>query len=223
MNRRRSSTLIGLAALALLFAGTARADLHIGLSSLINGSTPTGVTPWLDAVFHTNTAGDVTLTMSNLMPAAEITDDWMFNVLVNGGLDATSLVAHYVSGPAYTLTQRSSQSDNGGSNMKAGLFNLHFAWTTANNANRFSGGRTVVMEFTGGGITEDSFDVLSAVDTRYGITTAVSAAHIQGIPPSTSGSVRGDVVPPVPEPGSILLFLGAAAGLAPAIRRRFAR
>jgi hypothetical protein len=213
----RKTAWIGLAAAGLALAatcvGSARADsLILNLGKSLNGTTPSGSPPWLTADFESTVGGTVTLTMTNNMPSAEFTPQWLFNV--GPGVNPANLSFTHVSGPNPTTAVGGATV--GDASIKAGTFNVLFSWGTANNANRFSGGRTVVETITDAadGITAASFKALST-GSQGGI---LSAAKVQGIP-AAGGTASGTIVDfhaqSVPEPSSLALgiagFLGAGA------------
>jgi hypothetical protein len=214
-----SLTVVGLA-VAAAFPVSARGDsLIINLGKSLNGTTPAGSPPWLTADFESTVAGTVTLTMTNNMPAAEFTPIWLFDVVP--GVNPANLSFTHVSGP--NPTSALGGATTGAPSIKAGTFDLEFTWTTANNANRFSGGTTVVETIT------DAADKITAASFNHGSAGSqggwLSAAKIQGIP-STDGTASGTIVDfhprPVPEPSSLVLGIGGLIGtIAIAGRHRY--
>jgi PEP-CTERM motif len=202
-------------AVAAISTGTTRADsLMIDLSVSHNGTAPSGSTPWLTADFESTTAGTVTLTLTNNMPSGEFTPIMLFNTTV----DPANLTFSYVSGPTPNPAPTGG-STTGDASIKAGTFNVEFQWTTANNANRFSGGTTVVETITDAtdSITAASFNALST-GSQGGF---LSASKIQGIPSgmtTASGTIVNGAA--VPEPSSVLMAVMGFAGVIGLVHRR---
>ena len=210
---------IAASVIASICSGAARAgSFPIDLNTSLNGTAPNGSTPWVTADFESTTAGTVTLTLKNLMPSAEFVPLILFNTTAN----PANLTFTYVSGPK--PTSATGGSTTGDSSIKAGTFNVEFDWTTANNANRFKGGTTVVETITDATdkITAASFNSLST-GSEGGF---LSASKIQGIP-SGNSTASGTIVngAAVPEPSSALMAVMGIAGVIGIAwrRRRLAR
>jgi hypothetical protein len=195
---------------------TAKGDFMFSLSASINGMAPDSTSlPYLTASFHQVDAQTVQLTMTNLLPSTDLVDKWLFNYKTN----ATGLVATYVSGTQATVTASSSQSLTGGNDLKAGLFDVMFAFQTTNTSKLFSGGTTSVfdLKLSGGGkINANDFMFVSADKPKPNGEFGgwVSAALLQGF-------CEGGSVGAVPEPSSFFMLSLGGIGLAfGAIRRR---
>jgi hypothetical protein len=124
----RQSLLVGLATFFMSAATsweTAKADLNLNLSTVVNGSTPSGSNPWATLDFHTVSAGDVELTITNSLPSSEFITTGLFNV---SGISPSSLIFTYLSG---ATTSSINLNSNGGNNIKAGQFGIDFEYPTA--------------------------------------------------------------------------------------------
>jgi hypothetical protein len=228
-NGRRVGSLMAALAAVALGGAAARADLVIVMNDPYTpaGVQPAGSPPWGTATFKDLGGNKVELTMAlNLQGASEFVSNWYFNF--DETLAIGMLSAAYVSGQA-------AQSVNVGPfnayNVPgSGRADIRFGFTTANNANRFTGTETSVYTFTyfgAGTFNADSFKFLFQPKGENPVF--LSAMHVQGLSGGGSVHVGGhEYVPPppphtVPEPSSIVLAgLGGVAliGLA---RRRQAR
>lgn len=191
----------------------AMAAVIFDLDTTINGSTPTGSPPFLTAVFQTTATDTVQVTLTNNMPSTNFVDNWMFNV---DSLPA--LVFTWVSGVQAISVTSGLDFSNGGSNMKAGLFDVEFHYPgNTSDPNKFDGGHTSVYTITGTGITENSFLALSVNDPGSPPSTGgwYSAAHVQGFGAGLSGSIGTDQ--PVPEPAAFAIL---GLGIVALLRRR---
>ena len=216
MVTKKSALLTGLALLLSASAFFARADVTFNLDTLINGTPPVGSTPWLTATFEDIAAGQVKLTLTNNMPAGEFIDTVVFNSILN----PTSFLFVATQPPfVNSVTRHSSQDLTGGSNMKAGLFNIEFQFQipASPNPGRFDGGMTSVWDITGTGLTSSSFLLQSIDDGQMVGGPYYMAAHVQGIPDIT-GTLSGSIGA-VPEPETYAMML-AGLGLMGFVARR---
>lgn len=228
MNRiSRSVWLLAVVALVLSSPALARASVVLGLDASVNGDRPLtvqGSAPALTATFANTGTNTVTLTLdaTNLL-SREFVRVWLFNFNGNAALLSIAPVV----APLVSITRSATLSENGGSQVKAGLFNLAFNFNTKGSRDRFNGGDTMSFTITGTGVTENSFTLGSAAEPgRHGHVRApggwLSAADLQGIPDrcdgSTSGSIgtRSATVSPlavVPEPSTLSLAILGGVGL----------
>jgi hypothetical protein len=212
-------SLLGLLGWALAIvagmAGPSRADFaQFDLGVLINGTAPSGTSPYLTAAFSSVSAGTVTLTLTNNTAASpeQFVDTWLF--ALDPTLDSNTVTFTYEAGqstgPAATVSKGVDQFGNnsgvtGYGNNSSGLFDFKLAFPKAGNVNRFGGQETVVYTLTGSGITASSFKFTGAPNYNAN-GPYYSAAHVQGIPMisgTTSGAIGANAV--VPEPSSIAL------------------
>ena len=194
---------------AMISAGAAQASLVFSLDTVFNGSSPSSPAPWLTATFQTVATGHVTLSLqASFSVASEFISDFEFNV--DPSIVPSSLVIAQVPAlnPLATITQGAQNGQNvQGSGVAGQGFDVRLDWGTANNAGRFDGSDLVVLDITGAGITESSFNFAST-----GSAAANIGAHLQGYPNGGSGAAKnglpGSQGGPVPvsEPGSILLL-----------------
>ena len=212
MKRLSAVRTIGGLAFGLLLAvasGAARADsLTLNLGTSLNGTAPTGTAPWATMTFTSTTAGTVDLSISNNMPEAEFIPVLVFNTTVPSANLSNISISQTPTGP---------QNDGvtigtgltGDPSIQAGNFNIQLDWATANNSNRFKGGKTVDFTITDtvDKITAASFDAVST-GTPGGY---YAAAKVQGIPGSKSGTIVAPTAT-VPEPSSGVLGLLGLAG-----------
>jgi hypothetical protein len=213
--------ILGFAATMLFVGrvGTVEAGVvAFDLDTKINGSTPTGTAPWLTATFTDINSTTVELTMTNNMPSTNFVSTWLFNYT------GSAPTAAFVSGQAGisgTPTIDATQDLAGGNNIKAGLFNIKFDFSTSNSnsgAARFSGGETSVYDFTrASGLTASDFQLFSInkPNPNGSLGGWYSAAEVQGFGNGLSGSIGAKTekeTPAAPEPGSLtLLGLGLAS------------
>jgi hypothetical protein len=189
----------------------ARADVTFNLNSVINGDMPDGSAPWLTATFS-DIAGGVHLKLANNMPESNFVSKVVFNSLVSPlGLSITyssgiSLIGGALSG-TQTLT--------GGSDLKAGYFNIYLLYETANTGNRLNGGLVSEMNITGTGLTANSFLLKSVDDGHMVGGPYYMAAKVQGIAGDKSGSIGL-----IPEPETYAMLLAGLGLLGLAARRR---
>lgn len=200
---------------SLLLGASATASLIFDLGTTINGSTPTGTPPFLRAEFQTLGTDSVRLTLTNLMPTTNFVDNWVFNIDPLSGLVFT-----YESGVAAIDVSSGLNFTDGGSNVKAGLFDIMFHYDTSE-ANRFHGGLTSVYTITGAGIDENSFLAFSIDNPSSPPSPGgwLSASHVQGFA-NGAGSGSIGTMTPVPEPATIAVIGLSAVAM---IRRRLGR
>jgi hypothetical protein len=207
--------------LATLFvaagSGTASADLIFELDQEFSGATPpAGPAPWLTAVVQNSGTDTVTLTLTSNLIDDEFVSEWNFNFDPTGDLDGLNFVQG--SGPTAVVTTGLDAFQADGD----GQYDINFVFPQAPPAVRFGAGATAVFTITGLGITESSFDFLSAPAGGHG--PFKSAAHVQGIAPtgSNSGWVApdGNIPLAVPEPATILSALMLLPLGLLAVRRR---
>ncbi|HET6573726.1 MAG TPA: hypothetical protein VFG68_09010 [Fimbriiglobus sp.] len=219
--RRGLCWLAAVAALAWS-AGDATADFTIEMNNSFNGAAPAGSVPWGRASFKDVGAGQVQLTMENLLQSSsEFVPGWFFNF--DPAQNASSVLTFTFS------SGQAAQAVNSGVNTastpgQGGDFDIEFAFENANNANRFTQGETSVYLITGSGISAASFNFPSVNEQN----AFVSVFKVQGIQTSPgSGEVAGGPAPPSPVPapptailaGLGVLGFGGWAGL----RRRLTR
>lgn len=191
-------------------AASSSAAVVLNLTTLIHGSEPVGIPPYLSAKFESTGIDTVKLTMTNHMPVDEFVDNWLFNIDSNSALAFT-----YVSGVVAIGTTYGSNFTNGGSNMKAGLFDIEFHFPNAgSDPFRFHGGEVSIYTITGLGVDELDFASKSVDDpgSPPSLGGWMSAGHIQGIPGDLSGSIGAAEA--VPEPTSLALLGGGLLALA---------
>ena len=217
----RSSVFTALVLALVTVAPFARADVTFNLSTLINGNPPVGATPWLTATFQDIAAGDVRLTLTNNMPAGEFIPFLVFNSIVNP--TSLTFTNNTPVSAAGTATASATQNLSGGSQVKAGLFNVQFDYQTSNSGpGRFGGGETSIWEITGSSITAANF-LLTSINKLTPPTSTggwYMAAEVRGIPAgreTTSGSIGTMTAVPEPETYAMLL---AGLGLMGFVARR---
>ena len=182
--------------------------------------------PYATATFQNNGVDNVKLTLDlTNLTSGEFVGEWLFNYTGNAN---TLGVVPAFPGELSSVVTSDPQALTGGSNMKAGLFNVEFNFFTAANQNRFSGGESIILNLTGVGLSEDDFcresaDELNRDGSIKNPGGWVSAMDVQGIPSTngtTSGSFGGVSCSSVPEPTG-MAFLGGLAVLAlPFLKRR---
>lgn len=213
---RRLLRLAGTAAGFSVFAANAAPMVIFDLGTTINGATPTGTPPFLTATFQTVAPGTVLLTMTNNMPATNFVDNWVFNLATH-----VSLGFSHVTGVSALAATSGVDFTNGGSNMKAGLFDIEFHYpSNTSDPDKFDGGHSSVYQLTGIGLTESSFVALSIDDPGppHSHGGWYSAAHVQGFGAGLSGSIGTNQV--VPEPAAIASLAFGLGALALRRRRR---
>lgn len=201
--------------LALALSGFCAADTIYTLDRALNGAPPGGSAPWAVATFHDEAPNTVRLTIENRLNATEYMPIFAFNF---DGVNPAVLAFHYVSGQAVINDgiRTGANAFDGGSNVKAGNFDVLFTYQTANaDPNRFTGGEISVYDIVGTGVTDLSF-VAPSTAGYY------AAADVRGIALARGGTTSGSIgawapgtwtpSSETPEPP-----LGIAAGLLAAI------
>jgi len=189
--------------------GSASATVTLDLGTNINGSVAGAGSPsWLTAQFETLSTGTVQLTMTNNMTTASggFVTSWLFNS--NKAITGFS----NLSGPVATSATYGSNAQTGANDIKGGLYDVLFSFTSSNNANRLSGQKSTIYTLTGTGLTENDFLSTSiAGGSNNPGSGYYTAAKIQGY--GLSAGV-GTKVQAVPEPASLTaLALGGIAVL----------
>jgi hypothetical protein len=172
-----------------------------------SGATaPEGPAPWLRATFDDSVGPNkVKLTLSALgLTDNEFVSSWYFNF--DPTKNATTSLPSMVDDADADWDSIAAGNDA----FKAdgdGKYDFKIEFTTS--GDRFEGGDIVILEFSGTGITANSFNYFSLPDGGSG--PFLSAAHVQSIGPNDdkSGWVAGEIVTTsVPEP-MVLILLGA--------------
>lgn len=245
---KRAICVLLLSSIWMSMSTSASASFIIKLDQNINPTTQTVVRdntalPYLTATFSTFATDTVRLELdaSNLI-ASEYVFVWLFN-------SATAIQSiTQITYPGVTFTETgvskswkySADSEDGGTQIKAGNFDLSMTFAVSNSDTRLDGtnAKTYVFELKGTGLTEMSFNALSAnkPNPAGSLGGWLSAADIRGIsttdPQNLSGdgsgsvggklgtiTTQGDIVP---EPTSLALAGFAGIGMAVgAIRRRW--
>ena len=220
MKLDRKSALVPIAAALLTaFSQSSYADFSWDLSTSINGDAPSGSAPWMTASFADTAADTVTMTLTNLMGSGQFISDVVFNSSVNPTLLTVTRLDS--APPAVNNFFTSATQDMvGGSEMKAGLFNMFidFAPPPGNEVFNSANG-AVIYKFTGTGLDSSDFMMQSAPGgSGYLGTTFFMAAKVQGIP-TGEGSGSIGVTTPIPEPETYAMLL-AGLGLMGLVARR---
>jgi len=187
----------------LLFAAitqASHADVTFNLDTVINGDTPSGSSPWLTATFTNIATDQVELTLANNMGSGQYISDLLFSTSIS---NPTSLTVSPSPSP-YTgsISISTDQTLAGDPSVQAGLFNINIPFT---GSIQFNGTNSPVNLFlSASGLTEDSFNLLSADGGTSNPGGWLMAAEVQGIPVigggTTSGSIGFTNVSAVPEP-----------------------
>jgi hypothetical protein len=208
---------IAISMIAVLFVvfglttGEAKASLTYDLKYIlgISGGTLAG-SDWLTAKFEDDGANKVKLTLNANLQAGYYIQEVAFNVnpslnLVSLTIAESSKLGTYLNSSSYAEDKKKL---NGGGDITKG-FDVLLGFPTANNdvTNRFSDTDWIVLNITGTGITEGSFDFLNTYKT------ANVAAKI-------AGNCLSAEVSNVPIPAAAWLFGSGLLGLV-GIRRRF--
>jgi hypothetical protein len=205
-------------------ASVLRASVVLSLDIPINGDNVQvvdGSKPALTATFTDLSQDKVQLVLdATNLNTHNFLDDWV----LNSDVDATTLTFSYTTSSIDQVLKSSSQSLNGGQNMKAGLFNIDIHFFTAGNKDRFYGGETIEILIEGAGLTESSF-LKTSIASGNVSGGWYSAAHVQGIQLPGGGTGSGSIgamttVQPVPEPSTMVLSLVGAGLLGLRLVRR---
>lgn len=167
------------------------------------GAIPSGFPTVVIQDDGTNT---VKLTITSNLSGTEFLSDLYLNY---GGSALGSLASTFVGGQQALSVAFASDGFNGGGGRN---FDIHFAYETANNANRFTGGENSIYTLTGTNLHAADFNFLSS--SSGGKTDYAVSAHIQGIIPQNgedSGFVGSGIVPPIPDPDIPLPVPGGIA------------
>jgi hypothetical protein len=207
---------------------TANADIILGANfEFSGGSAPaSGTTPWIQAQFSDVSPGTVELTLSTPnLTGSEFVSDWDLNI--DASFNPANLT-FTLSGNPDSITLPTTPIPTGIDSFKAdgdGLYDIKFAFSTAGNSVRFTGGKSISYTITSSqpGLSASLFNVLSTPAGGHG--PYLMAAHVQNTPTII---VKGNTVnsgwiaplAPVPEPSTIILLGLAAFGFAFAWRRQ---
>ncbi|RYG23920.1 PEP-CTERM sorting domain-containing protein [bacterium] len=198
--------------LATAVAGAANAAITLNVGTSINGDNPgTGLTALLESAG----SNSVKLTMTNGLPAGSYVPFWLFNVDSSVG----ALTISNVGGVAAQSATRLNNGYVGGNQVKAGKFDLQFAYDAnaggSEGDQRFKSGMTSVYTISGTGLNLGSFRLLSADDLKANggknnVGNYYSAADVR-FGNGKSGSVGATEA--VPEPASMAALGLGALGL----------
>jgi hypothetical protein len=196
----RTVTLFFALSLVAMWATPANASLSFEFNTpAFNGSTPTSNSPYLSAVFTTQSTGTVLLTIaSSLNVSTEFISDVAFNVAP--AIVPSSLTIIQSGGSPTNIgisnTTQNAQSLQGSGNEP---FDVNIAFSTSSSgggADRFNLTDMVQFTITRAGLTENDFNFASIGGYFLG-------AHVQGN--GLSGALSGTLTA-VPEPSSIGIF-----------------
>jgi hypothetical protein len=205
-------------------------SLTYGLDTEFSGATaPIGAAPWVEVIFDDgDTPGSVRLTITNVgLSNEEFLSGFYFNV---DNLSAITGITYVDTSAAtingFLLSEDTFKADGDG------FFDLFIdlAPPPGSFPQKFTTGETLEFDFTGAGITAQSFDALSlgSGNSPDGLPVA---AHIQGIDPNADNSGwitdgdggdygDGDDHPIIPEPGTAFLLLAGLLVMAAGLTRR---
>ena len=205
-----------LAAILAFAAGSpaSHAEVTFNLDTVISGSTPSGSAPWLTATFANGAADQVVLTLTNNMGSGLYITDLLFNTSL--GVPSSLLFApsSYTGTPSISNDQTKAGSPT---SLQAGLFNIDVPFT---GLVKFDNTTPVFLEISAAGLTENSFNVLSAPGgTGFLGTSYLMAAGVQDFSNGSSSSIGFTSVSAVPEP-EIYAMLGFGLALMAFLVRR---
>lgn len=183
-------------AAALSVASASMASVTFNLSTIVDGTTPSGPEPYMTATMDGNP--DTRIEMHNNMREFYYADTWLFKVK---SWDMSIQGIQHVSGPVAEYIGLF-QDTLGQNDLKAGIFNLEFRWATSDSSqDRFDGGETsvYVIYTTFGHLNSDSFNNVPSGPSATSPGGFASAAHFQG------RGIMGTVAA-VPEPAGIMLL-----------------
>jgi hypothetical protein len=201
-------------------AATTSAEVIFSLDTPINGTFPVKADPLkpaLKATFKNDGANKVSLTLDANLLDDEFVVFWLFNYI--GNANNLSVAGVF---PDSILSVQTTDPKNldGGSQVKAGLFNIQINFDTDPQGNRLNNTDSLTIPLIGAGITENDFSGLS-IDKTTNPTSAggwYSAADIRGIPDGDDGTLSGSIgakpAAAVPEPSTVVLWsLMGVAGI----------
>ena len=189
---------IAFAAVALS-AQSASAAVTFDFNVVISGS-PVGGPTFATVVIENDGADTVNFTMTNTSDPGTSGGQFISKLLLN----VDPFVAGTMTWSDPTISSYSFDED--GENDSGASFDYEVRFETANNGNRFVSGEVVSWSVTGSGVTESSFQAMSA-----GNSPQQGMVHIQAIP-DNGGSAKVVAGEPVPEPASLgAIALGVAA------------
>jgi hypothetical protein len=192
-------------ALAVVGFTSAHASIVFQFNTVIAGA-PQGGPTFATLTIEDSGVDTVTLTLAHTADPNVAGGQAIMSLLLNvdpyiGGINVTSADSKF---EGFSASQNG-QNDSGAS------FDLQLNFDIAPPTDRFLAGDSAVMTATGSGLTENSFDALSAGNQQW-----QGMIHFISIPPDGNSAkvVTGE---PVPEPATILAL---GLGLAALIKRR---
>ncbi len=193
-------------ALAAVGSVTANAAIVFEFNTVIAGA-PQGGPTFATLTIEDSGVDTVTLTLAHTADPNLAGGQSIHYMLLNidpfvGGINITSSDSKF---EGFSASQ-DGQNDSGGS------FDLQIDFDIAPPSDRFLAGDSAIMTATGSGLTENSFDALSAGNQQW-----QGMIHFISIPPEGDSAKVVTGNDPVPEPAT-LMALGL--GLAALIKRR---
>lgn len=174
---KRLHAILAIAGLAAATSAASASTLTLNFdTNYSNSTTPSGTSPWLQAVFETTAPNTVRLTLRSFLQASsEFVTGWYFNI--DPAISPSNVAVSQVSGPIPGNIARGTNAYGAG---PAHGFDLLIAFRPANNSNRFNTATSpAIFTLTGNGLTAESFNFLNQGSNpahRY-----LGAAHVQGI------------------------------------------